>query len=436
MRSTHGAGFRSKKFANKPLNSFHSIYRKIIINIIVFQTLTYVAEITTPSLRGILASTSTVAVISGILVQFLLGTFFTWRTVALVSCIMPIISFISLFFVPESPHWLLSKKRYDDAKKSIAWLRGWVEESEIEQEYMELIEQTANQQATTTNQNKNEQNTIYSRKMQHLKLYTKKSFLWPFGIVSFAFFLGHFSGMTTLQTYAVKIFASLNAPINKYYATIFLGIAEVAGCILSAILIHYVGKRFMNFFSLIGCGVSFMVAASYSFYTDVKYLETSLTIDRSANNWLPMTFLIAAAFFSHAGIRILPWMLIGEVYYSEIRAPASGVSGAASYIFGFVSNKIFLSMVNSLTLPGTFWFYSCVSFIGCIVLYFVLPETEGKTLYEITEHFAGIKKIDNKVHRKNKKHKRDDDMENGNVNKAFSNDKADVIGNNCEESKL
>ena len=49
-----------------------------------------------------------------------------WRTIALCSCALPVISTIALFFVPESPHWLIRKSRIDEAKQSLAWLRGWV----------------------------------------------------------------------------------------------------------------------------------------------------------------------------------------------------------------------------------------------------------------------------------------------------------------------
>lgn len=46
-------------------------------------------------------------------------------------------------------------------------------------------------------------------------------------------------------------------------------------------------------------------------------------------------------------------------------------------------------MLATLTLPGTFFFYAGVAFIGTIILYFVLPETEGRSLTEIEEHFSG-----------------------------------------------
>ena len=99
------------------------------------------AEITVPSLRGILSSTAGVAVIFGLLTQFLLGTFLKWRTVALVSAVVPVTSFILLFFVPESPYWLIIKNRPEDARKCIAWLRGWTTVEEIEPEYNELSKQ-------------------------------------------------------------------------------------------------------------------------------------------------------------------------------------------------------------------------------------------------------------------------------------------------------
>lgn len=102
------------------------------------QVLTYVAEITQPHLRGMLSSTSSMSVILGITIQFFLGTFFPWRHVALINLIVPITAFTLLFFVPESPHWLIMKNRCEEAKESIAWLRGWTTVEEIEPEFQEL----------------------------------------------------------------------------------------------------------------------------------------------------------------------------------------------------------------------------------------------------------------------------------------------------------
>lgn len=157
--------------------------------------LTYVAEVTQPRFRGMLASTGSTCAIFGVFIQFLLGTFLPWRTIALCSCVVPIISSIALIFVPESPHWLIGKQRFDEAKVSLGWLRGWVKFEVIKEEYDELAKNLTQQF------NDNKERTL----LMKMKLYKKASFVKPYLLIVFCFFLGHFSGMTTLQTYAVQV---------------------------------------------------------------------------------------------------------------------------------------------------------------------------------------------------------------------------------------
>ena len=93
--------------------------------------LTYVAEITQPRFRGMLAATGSTCVILGVFIQFIMGSFMKWRTVALFSSCVPVVSSLLLFSVPESPHWLIRKRRFDEAKDALAWLRGWVTTAEV-----------------------------------------------------------------------------------------------------------------------------------------------------------------------------------------------------------------------------------------------------------------------------------------------------------------
>lgn len=72
----------------------------------------------------------------------------------------------------------------------------------------------------------------------------------------------------------------------------------------------------------------------------------------------------------------------------DVRSTAAGISSMFGYLVGFLSNKLFQGTVDLLTLNGTFWFYSSVSIVGCGVLFFILPETENKTLHEIQECFV------------------------------------------------
>lgn len=153
---------------------------------------------------------------------------------------------------------------------------------------------------------------------------------------------------------------------------------------------------------MISCSLCYLATATYAYVIDVKYLLTDGAAENKGGDysWIPLVALISSAFLSNMGIRVLPWILTGEVYTNETRAAASGLSSAISYVFAFLANKVFFYMIDSLTLPGTYWFYSALNLLGFIVLYFLLPETEGKTLHEIIEHFAGTKKMDRNVRRK------------------------------------
>lgn len=71
--------------------------------------MTYVAEVTQPRLRGMLSATSTMSVILGVFTQMLGGSLASWRTVAMINLTYPLVCFIALLMVPESPHWLAGK---------------------------------------------------------------------------------------------------------------------------------------------------------------------------------------------------------------------------------------------------------------------------------------------------------------------------------------
>lgn len=342
---------------------------------------------------------------------------------------------------------MISKNRLDDARKSIAWLRGWTNVEEIEPEFKELYNAIGKRKLKGIDnpafESSDEQE---NSKVNVLKLFMDKTFYWPYTLICFIFFLGHFSGMTTLQTYAVQIFATLQTPIDKYYATVILGSVEVIGCIICVSLMAFAGKRVLNFISMIGSGVCFFITASYAYSEKILYMDmpsqslksnitTNETFHMSEGNytWIPTTSLIVSALLAHVCSRTLPWILIGELFPNNIRAVASGLSGAMGYVFSFFSNKVFLSMIGSFTLPGTFWFYSSVSFIGSLILYFVLPETEGKTLLEITDHFEGKSKLGNKVRRKREKVEKPNNL--GNINPAFI-ENGELCKTDCDESKF
>ncbi|XP_043491640.1 facilitated trehalose transporter Tret1-like isoform X1 [Polistes fuscatus] len=340
--------------------------------------MTYVAEVTQPRLRGMLSATSSMSVILGVFSQMLGGSLANWRTVAMVNLAYPIICFTALLCVPESPHWLAAKGRTKEAESALCWLRGWVNPIHVKTEFTglcDIIRKPVD---------------AMSEKEKFWKSYKKKTCYAPFILVTIAFFIGAFGGTSILQTFAVVIFEEMSAPIDKYTAAVFLGIAELVGTVICVSTIHFTGKRMLTFFSLVGIGFCLLLAAIYG------YLNDNLIIYGENSSWIPMTLLIAAAFLSHTGIRLLPWILAGEVFPVTVRSGATGAVGSIGYIFMSIANKTFLYMKTGITLSGTLLFYALVNCVGGIVLYYILPETEGRTLREIEEHYAGVQNLKNR----------------------------------------
>lgn len=327
----------------------------------------------------------------GSLLQFLLGTFLPWRQVSLVNCFVPVLCLLLLSLIPESPSWLLCKNQEKAAKKSLAWLRGWTDVNNIEEEFNEMSLKLLK----STPKNFGESKSIF----EPLKFLGKKEVYWPLSLVSFCFFLCHFNGNTSLTTYAIVIFAALKAPIDEYYATVIMGVVQLLGCIISVSLVHILGRRKLNFISIAGSGLCFLFISSYIYNKKIFYLYQEDTLGDTTKHWAPAIFLILSTFIYSIGIRILPWVLIGEVFPNDYRAKAAGLASAIGYVIGFIPNKIFLTLVFSFSLPGVFLFYSILGCLGVCVLYFVLPETEGKSLVEITDHFQGVSELGNDVRR-------------------------------------
>lgn len=102
----------------------------------------------------------------------------------------------------------------------------------------------------------------------------------------------------------VSIFADLGTPIDKYIATLILGLVQLLGALVCVVLVHWTGKRPLALISLTGCGICFSVVAMYA------KLENK---EGDEHSWVPVAFLVLSAFMTHMCIRLLPWILIGEV---------------------------------------------------------------------------------------------------------------------------
>jgi facilitated trehalose transporter len=83
-----------------------------------------ISECASPRIRGTLSSFTASALALGILVAYIIGAFVEWWELAFILSIFPMLLFTGMIFMPETPVWLISHNREDDAKKALRRLRG------------------------------------------------------------------------------------------------------------------------------------------------------------------------------------------------------------------------------------------------------------------------------------------------------------------------
>lgn len=81
-------------------------------------------------------------------------------------------------------------------------------------------------------------------------------------------------------------------------------------------------------------------------------------------------------------------MFLSELFSFKSRGIVNGVTVAMNYIFSAIANKSYYNLETALSLPGISTLFACIAFIGLIVAYTILPETENRSLDDIEVHFA------------------------------------------------
>ena len=98
----------------------------------------YIGEIASDDLRGALGSFMQVGIVAGILYVYCIGPYVSFVTFQYLCLIIPIVFIAAFYFMPDSPHFYISKGRKADATKSLMFLRG--KTSEGVQEELDIIQ--------------------------------------------------------------------------------------------------------------------------------------------------------------------------------------------------------------------------------------------------------------------------------------------------------
>lgn len=103
--------------------------------------------------------------------------------------------------------------------------------------------------------------------------------------------------------------------------------------------------------------------------------------------WLPLVSLIVFFIAYSGGVSNIPMIIMGEMFPLRFRSLLGAISSSFSLFCLFLTVYFFPVMLKGLGKDGTFYFFTGCTLLSVVFVYFLLPETKGKTLEEMEQLF-------------------------------------------------
>ncbi|XP_014621224.1 sugar transporter ERD6-like 16 isoform X1 [Glycine soja] len=348
------AVFFSKGSYSLDLGRFFTGYG---IGLISYVVPVYIAEIAPKNLRGGLATTNQLLIVTGASVSFLLGSVIHWRKLALAGLVPCICLLIGLCFIPESPRWLAKVGREKEFQLALRRLRG--KDVDISDEAAEILDSIETLRSLP--------------KIKLLDLFQSKhvrSVVIGVGLMV----CQQFVGINGIGFYTAETFIAAGLSSGKA-GTIAYACLQVPFTVLGAILMDKSGRRPLMMVSATGTFLGCFIAAIAFFLKDQSLMLECAPIFAVAG------VLIYIAAYS-IGVGPVPWVIMSEIFPIHVKGIAGSLVVLANWLGAWIVSYTFNSLM-SWSSPGTLFLYAGSSLLTILFVTKLVPETKGKTLEEI-----------------------------------------------------
>jgi SP family arabinose:H+ symporter-like MFS transporter len=312
----------------------------------------YIAEISPASIRGRMVSINQLTIVIGILLAYFINyiladTEDNWRWMFTSGAIPSALFLFCVFFVPESPRWLLSKGYADKARDVLKKISGGIEVKEE----LRAIEAGVNREV------KGKLSDLFQHGVTFIVL---------LGITMAVF--QQISGANAIFFYAPIIFEKAGMDVeDQLFQQILIGAINLVFTLVAMQLVDRLGRK-----KLMLGGASLM--ALWLFLVGICYYFSLFE-----GYWL--TFFVLAFIATYATtLAPVTWVLISEIFPTKIRGMAVSVSTCMLWVACFSLAYGFPVLIEWLNAPQTFFFFSGICLLYFFILLRYVPETKGKTL--------------------------------------------------------
>ena len=323
----------------------------------------YLGEVVAAEDRGMVVSCQHLACGTGTFVGFMVSYFLEevevfglkdWQFAIILQLIPNLLMLFGMLTLPESPRYLITKHKFEAAKKALANLRS---------DTLENVE-TELQQLKSNAEEEQEQLSLG----QVLNKYKSRLLT---GILVQVF--QQISGFNGLMYFSAALYKGMMPEYADYLAggqTLMNIVATIPGMLL----IDRLGRRTLMLFGTAGCSLGLFITG------------TAMLLPVQ----LPLVAVCGVFFFitNYAySLGPVPWVVCAEIYPAKIRSKAISITTSANWLSNLIISFISPILLDSIG-PFTFYIFS----LTCLTAYFwvlkTLPETKGMSLEQVNRVFA------------------------------------------------
>ncbi len=346
-------------FANDPVT--FAIFRflgGVGVGVSTIAAPTYVSEIAPAKDRGRLVSLYQFNIVLGILIAFLSNYLLRntgaepWRWMLGVEAIPAVFYTIFVFFVPKSPRWLISRKSYEEAEKVMKIINP---EDDVKQKMLEIKAQS---EVESSGEN------IFMRKYR-----------FPLLLAFLIAFFNQLSGINAFLYYAPRIFEEAGLGVSTaLLSSIGIGVVNLLFTLLGVFLIDRLGRKQLMLFGSIGYIISLGLVAT-AFFLNWGGL------------WIPIFLFMFIA--SHAiGQGAVIWVFISEVFPNHLRASGQSFGASTHWVLAAIIPALIPYLFSTIGAGYVFAFFTFMMFLQLLFVLFIMPETKGKSLEQLSEELS------------------------------------------------
>ena len=281
-----------------------------------------------------------------------------WRGMLGMEILPAVLFFIIIFFIPESPRWLILKGREEKATNIL---------ERIYTSSKDALFQLAETKSVLSSESKSEWKLL-------LQPGIRKAVIIGVCIAM----LGQFMGVNAVLYYGPSIFenAGLSGGDSLFYQ-VLVGLVNTLTTVLALVIIDKIGRKKLVYYGVSGMVISLILIATYFIYGESWGISSIFLL----------VFFLFYVFCCAVSICAVVFVLLSEMYPTRVRGFAMSIAGFALWIGTYLIGQLTPWMLQNLTPAGTFILFAIMCVPYMLIVWKLVPETTGKSLEEIERHW-------------------------------------------------